>query len=293
MDLEQLRIFAEVYRARGFAAVAKARGVAPSSISRQVAGLEAALQVRLFQRSTRSLAPTEAGAAFHARIEPLIEELDAARAELADRTRGPVGRLRVTASVAYGQICIVPRLAAFRAAHPRITLDLFLTDSVVDLVAERIDVAIRHGVLADSALVARKLAAVRYLVVASPGYLAAHPPIRAPGDLAAHDCVTFPYDGFRDHWRFRQGGIETDVAIRTVVSTGNAAAIRDCARAGLGLALLADWTLGDDLAMGRLVEVLPDWQAAGASFDVALWAIFPSRAFVPAKVRAFVALLGG
>lgn len=299
MELEQLETFAAVYRAAvergaGFAAVARERNLAPSSVSRAVAGLEEALEVRLFQRTTRRLEPTAAGEAFYRRILPLLEELAAAQAEARDQARGPAGRLRVTASVSFAQICIAPRLAAFRARYPDIALELLLSDAALDLVAERIDLAVRHGPLADSSLIARRLAAVRYRVVASPEYLATAPPIRQPSDIADHPAIAFPLAGFRSAWRFRRDETADteEVAVTPALTLSNAAAIALCARQGLGLALLADWTVREDLENGALVDVLPGYQAAGASFDSAIWLLYPSRRFLPAKVRAFADFLG-
>lgn len=293
MEIEQLETFAAVYRAGGFAPVARERNLAPSSISRAIAGLEEALEVRLFQRSTRKLEPTDAGEAFYRRVLPLIEEFAAARAEARDRAKGPAGRLRITASVSYGQLCIVPRLAAFRARYPDIQLDLLLSDAALDILAERIDLAVRHGPLADSSLVASRLMPVRYRAVASPAYLAEAAPIREPADIAEHPCIAFSFGDYRSRWRFRRpsDAQPEEVAVTPALTLSNAAAIRLCARQGLGLALMADWTVRDDLASGALVEVLPAYEAAGASFDSAVWLVFPSRRFLPAKTRAFADFL--
>lgn len=293
MEIEQLETFAAVYRAGGFAPVARERNLAPSSISRAIAGLEEALEVRLFQRSTRKLEPTDAGEAFYRRILPLIEEFAAAQAEARDRAKGPAGRLRVTASVSYGQLCIVPRLAAFRARYPDIQLDLLLSDAALDILAERIDLAVRHGPLADSSLVASRLMPVRYRVVASPDYLAKAAPIRTPADIAEHPCIAFSFEDYRSLWRFRRASNvqPEEVAVAPALTLSNAAAIRLCARQGLGLALMADWTVRDDLASGALAEVLPDYEAAGPSFDSAIWLVLPSRRFLPAKTRAFADFL--
>lgn len=287
MKLDDLATFVAVYRAGGFAPVANERGVAPSSISRAIASLEAHLQTRLFQRTTRKLTPTEAGDAYYARVAAVVEELEAARAEAIDQTREPTGLLRVTASVSFGQIVIAPRLSAFRAAFPRITLELVLSDRPLDLVAERIDVAVRHGRLRDNTSISRKLMDVRYHLVASPRYLANAPPIHAPDDIAAHRTASFSYDAFRDTWRFRRADDAREVPIRPALIVTNAAALAQCVRDGAGLALLADWTIRDDLANGALVDVLPDWVGSGADVDPSVWLVFPSRAFVPAKTRVF------
>ena len=294
MNIEHLKTFVSVYRAKGFASVAKEQGVVPSSVSRAIAALEAQLTVRLFHRTTRRLTPTEAGETFFRRISLLMEEFDAACAVLADQSSRPSGRLRVTASVSYGQIVIVPKLKAFRLSYPDIDLELVLSDRCLDLVGERFDMAIRHGVLRDSSLVARKIRDVRYYVVASPEYLAHARRIRTPLDIAYHPTVTFSLDGFRMSWCFRKREKktkETVVSLAPALVVSNAIAIRQVVREGVGLALLADWTIAEDLRNGSLVKVLPKWEVAGSSFDSAVWLVSPSRAYVPEKVRVFSELL--
>lgn len=291
MDIDQLETFIDVFRAGGFAAVARERGVSPSAVSRAISGLEASLQTRLFQRTTRNFAPTDAGEIFYHRVLPLIEELEDARGELAAQTKRPSGRLRVSASVSYGQMCIVPRLTEFRAAWPDINLELLLSDSRVDLLAERIDVAIRHGNLPDSSMIAKKLADVRYQLVASPDYLQRAQPISSPADISQHACLAFSYDEFRSTWQFRRAKELCEIGIKPVLTLSNAVALQQCALDGLGLALLADWTVRRDVAAGRLVELLPDWQAAGAHFDSSIWIVFPTRQFTPAKARVFADFL--
>jgi DNA-binding transcriptional LysR family regulator len=287
MKFEHLEIFSAVYRAGGFAAVASEHNVAPSSISRAIASLETSLQVRLFQRTTRKLTPTQAGELFFRRLEPLIEEFHVVRDEIADKPKNPSGRLRVTASVSYGQIVIAPRLKKFRRLHPNIELELILSDNYVDIIERRIDIAIRHGVLMDSALIARKITDVRYRLVASPDYLKTAPSVRKPSDIENHPVVRFSYDRFRSVWKFRKNNVVKSVTTKPSITVTNAAVILQCALDGHGLALLSDWMVKKEIQSGKLIEVLPDWDAAGASFDSAIWLVFPSRKFLPARTRAF------
>ena len=170
MDISTLQIFVEVMRQGSFAAVARDRDLDPSSVSRTIAALEKELGVRLFQRTTRRLSPTEAGTVYFERIEPLVEEMQQAIDIALDTAGQPKGTLRVTASVSFGQKCIVPLLPDFGFRYPELAIDLFLTDAVVDLFAERIDLAIRLGLLTDSTLVAQPLMRTRYRVCASPQY---------------------------------------------------------------------------------------------------------------------------
>lgn len=291
MNFEQLSIFVRVFRAGGFAPVAADLNVAPSSISRAVSALEETLQARLFQRTTRKLTATAAGESLYRRIAPLLEELEAARTELVDAGRGPSGHLKVTASVSFGQIVIAPKLKRFHDQYKDISLELVLSDRTIDLIDERVDLAIRHGSLPDSSLIVRKLRDVHYFAVASPAYLVKAPPLDHPRDIAAHTVVTFSYDGFRSGWRFRNASETVRVPIRPAATVTNAIAIRQLARDGMGIALLADWTVETDLANGSLVRVLDNWTAAGASFESSVSMVFPSRAHIPEKTRVFMDFL--
>lgn len=289
MDIALLRTFVAVARSGSFAARARESDVDPSSVSRAVATLEEQIGVRLFDRTTRRLALTEAGRLYLDRITPLLTELDGAADAARDVVSEPSGLLRVTASVAFGERWLMPRVASFRARHPRIALDLALTDAVVDLAAEGIDVGLRLGPSVSGSLVVTKLFDTRYRVVASPAYLRRRGRPDAPSDLAKHDGILFALPGYRSRWRFRGpgiGGVET--LPRASLFIASALAIRRAALDGLGVALLADWTIRDDLRSGRLVDLFPKLEASAADFETAAWIVYPSRDYVPARLRAFI-----
>jgi DNA-binding transcriptional LysR family regulator len=292
MELSVLQLFVEVMRQSSFAAVARDRNLDPSSVSRAIASLEAELGIRLFQRTTRQLSPTEAGMTYFERIEPLVEEIQQATDIATDVSGHPKGTLRVTASVSFGLKCIVPLLPEFERLYPDLTIDLLLTDTVVDLLAERIDVAIRLGLLADSTLIAQQLMRTHYSVCASPEYLKKFDQIQHPQDLEHHNCLLFPLAGFRSRWIFkdRTGELsEITVTGRTVISS--AIALQHCAIAGMGLALLPNWLIEADLQAGALINVFPDNDVTATDFSTAAWLVYPSRAYVPVKVRVFIEFL--
>jgi len=291
MNINYIKTFIAVYRTRSFIEVAKDQSVAASSVSRSIATLESILKTRLFQRTTRSLTPTQSGEAYFEKMEPLIEELDLVNQSLKDATAKPSGRLRVSMSVSYGQIVIAPKLAAFRKQYPDIQLELILSDNQVDLVNDQIDLAIRHGNLPDSSLVTRKLTDVKYRLVSSLKYLEQHGTPKEPQDLKEHELVTFTYDDFKHNWRFDVNETTQNIPIRPVLTASNASIIRQCIRDGLGIALLADWTISDDLKSGKLEELFKEYQISGASKDTAVWLIYPSRMFKPAKTTAFIDFL--
>lgn len=289
MNVAHLQIFVDVVRQGAFAAVARRQDTDPSSISRQIAALEAELGVRLFERTTRRLALTEAGQLIFDRIQAPIEEIGEIRDLARDAVAVPQGTLRLSASVAFGERWLVPRLPAFRATYPKIRLELLLSDGITDLIAEKIDLAIRLGSRPSGPYVTSKLLTTRYRLVASPAYLErAGRPLR-PEDIRAHEAIAFPFPGFRSRWKFRsKGGEIEEVEIEPSLIVSNALALRRAALEGLGIALLSDWTLREDLAAGTLVDVFPDLDVAAGDFDTAAWLLYPSRAYVPAKTRCLI-----
>ncbi len=291
MDIDNIKAFIAVYRAGNFIEVANDWKVASSTVSRAVASLETQLNTRLFQRTTRKLVPTQEGEHYFEKILPLIEEIDLVHQTLMDSAAAPSGHLRVTASVSYGQIVIAPLLKAFRTQYPSIELELILSDGYIDLISDQVDIAIRHGNLSDSSLVAKKLADVSYHLVSSKAYLAQRDAPQIPDDLRDHDLVTFAYENFRNSWNFERNGVSQRISIRPIMTSTNAATIRQSVRDGIGIALLADWTIHSDVQSEKLVELLPDWRVSGQSKESAVWLVYPSRRFVPAKTRAFIDFL--
>ena len=291
MDLEVLKTFVEVMRQGSFAAVARNRNVDPSSISRAIAGLEKELGVRLFQRSTRKLSPTEAGILYNDRIEPLIAEIQQAR-ELVTEAEQPQGTLRITASVSFGLKCLIPLLTKFEASYPQLTQELLLTDTRLDLLTERIDLAIRLGHLENSTAIAQKLMLIRYSVCASPTYLERHSKIERPEDISQHNCLRFPLAGYRTRWIFRDRyGRDSEIPVggRTIIS--NAIGLQQCAIAGMGLALLPHWLTDDEIKAQRLVRILPEYEVTATDFETSAWLIYPSRSYVPLKVKVLIDFL--
>jgi DNA-binding transcriptional LysR family regulator len=292
MDISTLQLFIEVVRQGSFAAVARDRNLDPSSVSRAIANLEEELGIRLFQRTTRQLSPTEAGQLYFERIEPLVEEMQQAIDAATDVSDQPKGKLRVTASVSFGLKCIVPILPEFQRLYPDLSVDLVLTDAVVDLFADRIDLAVRLGPLADSTLIAQQLMRTHYIVCAGPVYLQQSAPLQHPRDIPHHHCLLFPLAGFRSRWLFRAStGEKTEVFVtgRTMISSG--VALLQCAIAGMGLALLPNWLVDDDLQSGRLINVFPAYEVTATDFDTAAWLVYPSRAYIPLKVRVLIDFL--
>jgi DNA-binding transcriptional LysR family regulator len=210
----------------------------------------------------------------------------------ADISGQPKGTLRVTASVSFGLKCIVPLLANFETMYPELTVDLLLTDAIVDLLAERIDVAVRLGLLADSTLIAQQLMRTRYSICASPDYLQRWGQPERPSDVEHHNCLLFPLAGFRSRWIIRdRNGDESETSVRGRTIISSAIALQQCAIAGMGLALLPHWLIDEDLRAGTLVNLFPDYEVTATDFSTAAWLIYPTRAYVPLKVRVFIDFL--
>jgi DNA-binding transcriptional LysR family regulator len=294
MDLEHLHAFVDVMRLGSFTAAARQADVDPSHVSRVIAALEDELGVRLFQRTTRRLAPTEAGRVYFERIEPLIDELERAQSAARDIGERPKGTLRVHSPVSFGLQNVVPLLPDFARRYPELHFDLLLNDAQPDLVTERIDIALRLESPGDGGLVGQRLAPLRAVVCASPDYLCKHGRPGAPEDLAAHNCMTLDYvPGFDATWRFRsRDGRRIELEAKGTLRSSNAIALKECALAGMGVVLQARWIVGRELTDGRLVDLFPQYDVSAQATEApAIWIVQPSRTYVPLKVRLFAAFL--
>ena len=292
MDLATLRLLIDVAQRGSFAAAARARDLDPSSVSRAVSLAEDELGLRLFQRTTRQMSLTEAGEVYLRQIEPIADALAFARDEALRVSAEPAGTLRLTTSVAFGQVCMTPLLSAFKAAFPALTLELIMTDSNRDLVRERIDLAVRLAPSVEGDLISARLMETRYQVCASPAYLRAAPAVEQPGDLASHDCLLQALPDYRSRWLFRDRADQlAEIAVNGRLLLSNPLALREAAVAGLGPCLLADWLVGPDIEAGRLVDLFPRHRVTATSFDTAAWLVYPSRAFLPNKVRLAIDFL--
>jgi DNA-binding transcriptional LysR family regulator len=289
---DHLRILLEIARHGNFSGVAKQRNVDPSSISRVVRAVESELGVRLFHRTTRHVTLTEAGAAYLTQVSDLLDAIDAAGDRIKELGANVGGTLRVTASVAFGQACLVPLLPEFLAAWPNIQLELILADANLDIVAERIDLALRLSPRMDRNFVRVKWFDSAYKVCASPHYIARHDAIRSPADLSQHLCVLFGLPNPQADWLIHDSaGTIAHVNVKPRVCVSNGLAQRELVLAGTGPALLPAWLVAADLAAGRLVDLLPDHAAAPSDFDGAAWLLYPNRTLLPAKTRALIEFL--
>ena len=283
-----IETFLAVANGGSLAAAAKALRLTPSAVSRSIARLEQRLGVTLMRRTTRSLALTAEGQAYRERMSVLLADIATVEAGLGQEGRGPRGLLRINASPSIGTMGLLPILPRFTGRYPDIIVDLALSDTVVDLVEERADVAIRIGPLRDTSLRAKKLGHSRMVLVASPGYLARRGTPRGPDDLDAHDCLRFSFRRSVDSWPFRIDGKIVQRPVHGGFFGNSGEVVRQMAVAGGGIARHGRFHVAQDLAAGRLVEVLPDF-SPGDGEDI--HALYAPEDRAAARVRAFLDFL--
>jgi len=285
---KQIETFVAVAARGSLSAAAQAEGVAPAVIGRRIDALEERLGVKLLVRTTRRITLTFEGSAFLEDCQRLLKDFHDAEASVSLGGVKASGHLRINAPAGFGRAHVAPLLPAFLDAHRDVTISLDLTDRLVDIVNEGIDVAIRIGVLDDSSLVGLKLADNRRVVVASPAYLEAHGEPASPAELARHDCLTFgTYGNQARGWQFTIDGRLVSMRVAGTMECNDGAVLRDWALAGRGLAWRSMWEVGEDLKVGRLRSVLDDYVAP----DNAIHAVFPQRKHLPLRVRMFVDFL--
>lgn len=280
LDLE---IFARVVAAGSMSAAAREMSLSPAVVSKRLRRLEDRLGTRLLQRTTRQIALTEAGKGFYERVVAILASVEEAESFVTRRSALASGVLKISAPTSFGRMHIAPHLASFMAEHSELTLQLVLSDDFVDLVGEGFDVAIRIAELNDSTLVARKLSPIHRVLCASPGYLAKHGMPDTLEDLQKH--VLLATQG-QDVWKLEDASGETSVLKpNSAILTNSNEVIREGVLAGIGIGLRSTWDVGPELSSGDLQVVMPRFKA---SRRVGLYSVYPTRRFLPAKVRVFI-----
>jgi DNA-binding transcriptional LysR family regulator len=285
--LAAMEAFVLVVDAGSFSAAARHLNVGQPAISKSVAQLEDRLGVKLLVRSTRGLTPTEAGLNFYERARRSIEEAD--EAELAARGAGRslTGKLRTCAAVTFARIHLMPRLPEFLARHPDLEMEVVLDDRNIDLVQEGIDVALRMGQLADTAMTARRIATTRHAVIGTTAYFARAGEPRSPGELIAHEAVIYSQRVGGAVWTFHRDGAELAVTVKGRLHVTAAEGVRAAVLADAGIAIASEWMFAPELAAGTVRAVLQDWDLP--SMD--LWAVYPTGRTATTKARTFVAFV--
>ncbi len=288
-SLSGLIAFVRTAETLSFVAAGRLLGVSASAVGKNVAKLEQSVGVRLFQRSTRRVSLTDEGALFYERCRRVLDDLNDAETMLSQSALTPRGKLRVSLPT-IGYRFLMPILPDFAARYPEVELDLDFDDRILDVIEEGLDVVVRSGELTDSRLMSRRLRAFRFVLCASPAYLAAHGRPRTPGDLAQHKCLRFrfPTTGKLQDWALRGEGGAADVRIPATMVCNNIEALRAAAIGGLGIVHMPDFLARDALAAGSLRTVLDGDMIKPGQF----WAVWPSSRQLSPKLRVFVDFLG-
>jgi len=285
--LQEMAIFAKVVAAGSLSAAARELGTSPALVSRRLAALESRLGVRLVNRTTRTLNLTVEGSRYYEACTRVLADIQEADAEVAAGRVEPRGALKVALPASFGHQHVAPLVPKFAERYPKVELALSLSDRSVNVMDEGFDVAVCIADLRDSSLAARRLAPNRRVVCASPAYLAAHGTPRTPEDLAKHNCLVV--SDFTANWEYKtRDGRSTSVRVQGRYACDNWEVLRQWALAGLGIALKSTWDVYRQLEDGTLVAILPDYVFHS---DVAIYAVYPHRRFLPAKTRVFIDFL--
>ena len=282
MNIEHLKLFVRLAATHNISLAGQDLGLSPAVASAHISKLEAGLGIRLVHRTTRKVSLTEEGAAFLPHAEEVLSSVEAARASVGVGDKLPKGTLRVTAPASFGRMHLVPALKGFLSRYPDLSIDLRLSDSIVDLVEGGFDIAIRNAELKDSSLIARKLAPDNRILCASPDYLDKFGEPDSPDDLREHQCIHL--SGL-DSWRFATPEGPLSIKAKGNFHTDHGEAVRDACVNGLGIAISATWSVYQHLQRGELIQILQDYPLLS---DTAIWAVYPSSRLLAPKVRAFI-----
>ena len=282
--LDLMRTFVAVVDARSFTAAGRRLGRSKALISKHVGELEDRLGVRLMNRTTRSLQVTDVGRAYYDRARTLLADFDTLEDSVKSEAGQPRGVLRITAPQTLGEIELMEMLNAFRARYPKLELDVFLADRIVDLISEGFEVALRITTLSDSSLIARKMCDVRLVLCAAPSYLAEHGTPQCPEDLLGHTCIVDTNIRWRDQWRFGQGEGGNVVRVPASLTVNSATAVHGAVRDGMGIGFIPEFAVARDLKAGRLVSLFDDVNP----HKLGVYLVYPHRLHLSAKVRAFI-----
>ncbi|WP_445230961.1 LysR family transcriptional regulator [Duganella rhizosphaerae] len=286
-QFRQISTFVEVVSKGSLSAAARAEGIAPAMIGRRLDALESRLGVKLLQRTTRKLALTNEGAAFLEDCQRILAELEEAETAVAERSAHATGHLMISAPAGFGRQHVAPLIPSFLAEHRDVSVTLNMSDRVVDIVGEGIDVAIRIASLSDSNLVSVKLADNERVVVAAPSYLKRHGEPKTLADLAKHNCLAISSEGSQRGWTFRDNGKNVVMKVGGNMGSNDGQVLHDWALAGKGLAWRSMWEVGNEIEAGKLQTVLNEHAAPGND----IYAVFAQRRHLPLRIRAFVDFL--
>lgn len=285
--LKQIELYCRVVEAGSFSAVAEETNSTQPTVSRQIAELENYLGARLLTRTTRSLSLTDEGRAFYTKAQHIVDAVHDAESAVGKRNQQVSGTLRLCAPVAFGRLHLMPRMKVFLDKHPQLKVELIMHDGLTDLAEEGIDVALRIGEMHDSSLVATKVGLTRRITVATPAYIEQHGLPEHPNDLCDHQCVVYTRLATRNKWHFLHDKKEIVVTVQGQFETNNSEGVREAVKSGLGIGVVPSWLLSDEIQKGELMLLLQKFEP----IQLPMYAVYPSRKFVPLKVKALIEFL--
>src|SRR6202171_2750258 len=285
--LAALEIFVRVVDSGSFSTVARHQRIGQPAVAEAVGPPEEGVGGQPLMRSAPSVGPPEAGRIFYERAKRTIEEADEAVVAARGSASGLSGRLRVSTSVCFGRLHVIPSLSAFLAEHPDLDIELVLDDRNVDLVNEGIDVALRMGAMPDSNMTARRIAEGRSIVVATPAYLQRYGTPTSPGELISHQAVIYTRGGGGESWTFRKGTAEVSVVLQGRLKVTASEGLREAVNSGMGLAVCSEWNYSPELRSGKVVAIMEDWALPPTNLS----AVYPTGRLASTKARAFVSFV--
>jgi DNA-binding transcriptional LysR family regulator len=285
--LAAMETFVRVVEAGSFSAAARQLRLGQPTVSKMVAWLEERVGARLLLRSTHGLTPTEAGQKYYMRAKRALEEVDGAELDARGAAATLSGRLRISASVSFARLHVIPRLTHFLAKHPSLDVEVILDDKDIDLIEAGIDIGLRLGRLPDSALTARKIGSCATRVLSIPSFFHGEGIPRIPTDLLSHEAVIYEQRPGGATWGFRQGGMEVQITLNGRVRVSAAEGVREGVLAGLGFAIASEWLFAPELKSGAVTPILKEWSLP----PLDLWAVFPTGRRASAKAHAFASFI--
>ena len=285
--LNNMTVFVEVVNSDGFSAAAEKMGLSRAQISKSVMQLEEHLGTRLLNRTTRRISLTETGRVYYERCKTILADIEEIESITSEQTAEPRGTLTISAPTSFGLLHLNDAIPQYIQRYPQVQISLSLTDRIIDVVSEGFDVVVRIAELEDSSLIARKIAPCKRVFCASPQYLEQHGIPKVPQDLAIHHCLVYSNELKPDHWKLHgPDGVET-VNVNGPICADNGDILKDAAVAGLGITLLPTFIVGPELKAGNLTQVLDNYCPP----EISIYAVFPSRRYLSAKVRTFIDFL--
>lgn len=285
--LNSMTIFAEVVKQSGFTAAAEKIGLSRAQLSKSVMQLEAHLGTRLLNRTTRRISLTETGRIYYERCQTILNDIDELECLASEQTAKPSGTLTISVPTSFGIFHLNQLIPAYLKRYPNVQISLSLTDRVIDVVDEGFDLALRISILEDSSLIARRIAPCKLVMSASPEYIKQYGQPETPQDLHRHQCLIYTNSARPGVWNLQGKNGAQSIVVKGALRADNGDALKEAAIAGLGIALLPTFIVGPDLCQGKLQQVLPDYCPA----DLSIYAVFPSRRYLSAKVRTFIDFL--